>query len=75
MKKYENNELTKSKTLEKPNLLIRYRFKGDSHYSKIWLTETQFRNFKEIPIIDQCEIVSDLSPKNTSKKLKKLISQ
>jgi hypothetical protein len=69
------NELVNSKTLEKPNLLIRYRFKGDSHYSKIWLTETQFTNFREIPIIERCEIISDLSPKNTSKKLKKLISQ
>ncbi|WP_179372761.1 hypothetical protein [Nitrosopumilus ureiphilus] len=48
------NELT---SLQKPNLLVRYQFNDDEEITHVWLTQSQYENFRILPIVKFCEIV------------------
>ena len=36
---------------------VRYRFLGETKFVTIRVTESQYQNLLEIPIIEECEIV------------------
>ena len=36
---------------------IRYRFQGETKFITVQVTETQYQNMLELPIIEKCEIV------------------
>lgn len=60
----------------KPNLLIRYRFKGNSNFEDIWVSRFQYENLRELPVIEMCEIISGFEkPIGRENNVKKLISQ
>lgn len=60
----------------KPNLIIRYRFKGNTNFEEIWVSRFQYENLKELPVIDFCEIISGFEKSIARENnVKKLISQ
>ena len=36
---------------------VRYRFRGETNFVTIRITESQYQNLLDIPIIEECEIV------------------
>ena len=38
---------------------IRYKFKEDKEFYTCTVTHEQFKNFKKLPIVKECEIIKD----------------
>ena len=38
-------------------VIIRYRFKGESKFVSVRVTESQYQNLLELPVIKECNIV------------------
>ena len=36
---------------------VRYRFRGETKFVTIQLTQSQYQNLLDVPIIEECEIV------------------
>lgn len=36
---------------------IRYRFSGDAKHYTCTVTYSQYKNFKELPIVNECEVI------------------
>jgi len=39
---------------------IRYKFKDDTKFYTCTVTYEQFQNFKELPIVTECEIITEV---------------
>ena len=44
---------------DEQQVLVRYKCKGDPNQISVTVTEKQYVNLLELPIIQQCEIISD----------------
>jgi len=44
---------------DEQQIQVRYKFKGDPNWISVTVTEKQYVNLLELPIIQQCEIISD----------------
>ena len=39
--------------------IIRYKFKDDDHFYEVAITYKQYRQFRKLPIVKECEVVSE----------------
>ena len=46
-------------------LKVRYKFKDNSYYIMISITEQQYLNLLELPVIESCDIIGSTNQTNT----------
>ncbi len=38
---------------------IKYKFEGDEEYFEVYVTYKQYKQFKKLPIVSECEVMTD----------------